>query len=548
MENLLYVDNENTLKVALYCRLSKDDGDKAESNSITNQKALLQDYVINKLEDVKYYKEYVDDGYTGLNTNRPSFMSMIEDIKLGSINCVIVKDLSRFGRNSWEVGKYIEQIFPFLNVRFISVNDLLDSAYERLEDNMLLPFKNIINEAYSRDISQKVRSQFVIKRKKGDFIGNFAPYGYKKSESNRNRLVIDEEVANIIKSIFKWKIEGITNAKIAEKLNSLGVLAPMDYKNSIGLNYNTVFKRNKKTLWEYNTINRILVNEVYIGHTVQGKKKSPNLKVKKHFDVHKDEWIKVCDTHEPIISISDFNLVQELLKNDTKKSPNADSLHIFSGILKCKDCGDTMVRSIVKSKGKIYTYYICSTYKYKKSCTNHRIAENKLIKATKAAINNEISYVIQIEDVVQKIDKLELKNITISNLSKQFENLENEIKNYEKYKKGLIETYSKKLIDENFFISNMKNYSSKIEEVEQQIENLKAEITEAENREYKLNNIAENFKKYKGFNELTRSLVISLIEKIEVSENKEITISFKHSDDCIMYKELVKEVINGESK
>ncbi len=340
MENLIYVDNENTLKVALYCRLSKDDGDKAESNSITNQKALLQDYVLNKLEDVKYYKEYVDDGYTGLNTNRPNFMSMIEDIKQGSINCVVVKDLSRFGRNSWEVGKYIEQIFPFLSVRFISINDVLDSAHERLEDNMLLPFRNIINEAYSRDISQKVRSQFVIKRKKGDFIGNFAPYGYKKSENNRNRLVIDEDVANIIKNIFRWKIEGITNANIAEKLNSLGVLAPMDYKISIGLNYNTAFKTNKKTLWEYNTINRILVNEVYIGHTVQGKKKSPNLKVKKHFDVNKDDWVKVCDTHEPIISIADFNLVQELLKNDTKKSPNEDSLYIFSGILKCKDCGD----------------------------------------------------------------------------------------------------------------------------------------------------------------------------------------------------------------
>ncbi len=155
---------------------------------------------------------------------------------------------------------------------------------------------------------------------------------------------------------------------------------------------------------------------------------------------------------------------------------------------------------------------------------------------------------VQIDDVVQNIEKLELKNITMSNLSKQFKNLESEIKNYEKYKKGLIETYSKKLIDENFFISNMKSYSKKIEVVEQQIENLKAEIIEAENKEYDLNNIAETFKKYRGFKELNRSLVIGLIEKIEVAENKEITISFKHSDDFLMYKDLIGEVINGESK
>ncbi len=545
MKNLIVINEKKSLKVALYSRLSKDDGDKAESNSITNQRALLLDYTTNKLEDVKCYKEYVDDGYTGLNTDRPSFIEMIDDIKQGLINCVVVKDLSRFGRNSWEVGRYLEQIFPFLNVRFIAVNDLLDSETENFSNNMLIPFKNLINEAYSRDISQKVRSQLDIKRKQGDFISNFAPYGYIKDSKNKNKLVIDENVENVIRDIFKWRIEGSTNLIIADKLNSMGVLSPMEYKKSIGLNYDIAFKVHEKALWNHSAIGRILVNEVYIGNLIQGKTKSPNLKVKKNFAVSKDKQFRVCGTHEPIISRNDFDLVQEILKTDTKKSPNSDKLNVFSGVLKCNDCGESMVRSTAKSKGLKYFYYICGGNKYKKTCSSHRIAEDKVLTAVIFAINNEINVVTEIEKIITNIETVDLKNKTKSNLNNQLDNLNKELENYERYKKALFETYSKELIDEKFFKSNMETYAKQIVDVENKIEVVINELSDLNNKEYQFNNIAEHFIKYREFKEVTRALMVSLVETIEVTDEKNIIINFRHNKEFLFYKDLALEVSNG---
>ncbi len=538
------IDEEKMLKVALYARLSKDDGDKVESNSITNQRALLQDYVT-KLVGVEYYKEYVDDGYTGLNTDRPSFMEMIEDIKKGSINCVIVKDLSRFGRNSWEVGRYLEQIFPFLNVRFISINDMLDSKNDNLSNNMLVPFKNMINEAYSRDISQKVRSQFDIKRKQGEFISNFAPYGYKKDSENKNKLVVDENATNIVKNIFKWKIEGNTNLVIADKLNSMGVLSPMEYKKSVGLKYDTVFKTSNKAKWSHTTIGRILANEVYIGNLIQGKTKSPNLKVKKYFPVSEEEQIKVCDTHEAIISQNDFLLVQELLKSDVKKSPNSDKVYTFSGILKCNDCGENMVRSTSTSKGLKYFYYVCAGNKYRKTCKSHRVAEDKLLKAVTIAINNEMNYLTKTDEIISNLENVYLKNSAKGSLNNQIFNLKSEIENVERYRRGLLETYSKNLIDEKFFKQNMDYYSNKIKDIENKIETVEKELNEINEKEYQFSDIAERFIKNREFKEISRTLIVSLVESIKVTENKEIIISFRHKKEFQLYKDLALEVCNG---
>ncbi len=544
MKNLIKENSQ--LKVALYARLSKDDGENGESNSITNQKALLKDYADNNLLNVVHMEYYVDDGYTGLNTNRPSFIKMIEDIKLGAINCVVVKDLSRFGRNSWEVGRYLEQIFPFLNVRFVAINDSLDSNSEKFSDNMLIPFKNMINEAYSRDISSKIRSQFEIKRKNGDFIGNFAPYGYKKSQENHNKLVIDEEVVYVIKDIFKWKIEGYNNLKIAEKLNDFGVLSPYEYKQHKGFNYDIAFKTYAKALWSSNAIGRILSNEVYIGNVVQGKKRTPNLKVKKFFNVPKDEWVRVEGTHDAIISKEDFNLVQELLNIDTKKSPNEDELFVFAGLLKCSDCGETMVRINTTDKGKKYYYYVCSSYKYKKECKSHRISEKKLFESIKEAINFEISYITNLENVFANIEKSTLKNISIVNLNKQLESLELEIQTYEKYKKGLIEVYSKNMVEEDFFINNMETYKKAIEEINIAILNVQEELLDIRDKDFEVNEILKTFKEYKGFKELTRKLVINIIDKIIIMENKEVYTIFKHSNKLDIYKEFdLGGVVNG---
>lgn len=217
-------------------------------------------------------REYADDGYSGVTFDRPQFQEMMEDVKNKKINCIIVKDLSRFGRNYIEVGKYLEQVFPFLGIRFIAITDGTDTGKKQTDaEQFVLPFKNLFNDSYCRDISTKVRSQLAIKRKNGQYVGNFACYGYLKDPADHNHLVIDQDTAPVIQQIFFWKINGLSAARIADKLNSLGVLCPMEYKKSLGMRVNTQFRTNDKAKWAAQTIQRILRNEVYIGTMTQTK-------------------------------------------------------------------------------------------------------------------------------------------------------------------------------------------------------------------------------------------------------------------------------------
>lgn len=265
---------------AEYTRLSRDDGDKAESNSITSQKEIIRDYVRRHPEFV-IVKEYADDGYSGVNFERPGFKQMMEDIKAKKIDCVICKDLSRFARNYIDAGRYLEKIFPFMGVRFIAINDNYDSCGEKAQsDALIVPFKNLINDAYCRDISVKIRSQLDIKRKMGDFIGAFAPYGYRKDEANRNRLVVDEEAARTVELIFRLRIQGLCNSAIADRLNSMGILSPMEYKQAQGFNYSCGFRSNEQAQWSPMLVKRILSNEIYIGTLIQHKSGTPNHKIK----------------------------------------------------------------------------------------------------------------------------------------------------------------------------------------------------------------------------------------------------------------------------
>lgn len=267
--------------VAVYTRLSREDGDKTESNSITSQKEMIRDYVL-KHKEMVIVREYADDGFSGVNFDRPGFKEMMEDIKKKKVNCIICKDLSRFGRNYVDAGRYLEKIFPFMGVRFIAINDNYDSNGEKSQqDSLIVPFKNLINDAYCRDISVKIRSQLDIKRKMGDFIGSFTTYGYKKDSENKNKLVIDEEAAHIVEYIFAQRIDGMCNSKIAEKLNDLGVPCPMEHKRKNGMKYHTGFRTNDRAYWTPVSIMRILTNEVYIGTLCQHKRGTPNHKVKR---------------------------------------------------------------------------------------------------------------------------------------------------------------------------------------------------------------------------------------------------------------------------
>lgn len=337
---MIYQKGSNLFNVAIYIRLSREDGDKEESDSVGNQRKLLTEYV-NKHDDFILYDVYIDDGFTGTNFNRPDFHRMIADIEDNKVNCVVVKDLSRFGRDYIDTGRYLERIFPELNVRFISVTDNIDSMKQAYD--MLLPIKNIFNEQYARDISNKIQATVKSKQKAGEFIGAFTSYGYKKSPANKNKLVIDEYASEVVKRVFTMYAQGIGKQSIAKILNAEGILCPSEYKKLNGENYKNCNRLEKTSYWTYSTIKVMLQNELYIGNMVQGKKHQ-RMRSKQR-PVEKENWIRVENTHEPIIDRQLWDKVQKLL---TKKHRDIDletNKNIFAGFIKCGDCGRAMMKN-----------------------------------------------------------------------------------------------------------------------------------------------------------------------------------------------------------
>ena len=393
----------------LYLRLSRDDGDKEESNSITGQRELLRDFIRTRPE-LREYAVRIDDGFTGSNFERPSFKKMLEDVKAGRTNCIIVKDLSRFGRNYLDAGEYIEKIFPFLGVRFIAVNDNYDSfGGKSASDELVIPFKNLINEAYCRDISVKVRTQLEVKRKSGQYIGAFAVYGYLKDETDKNHLIVDEYAADIVRDIFSWKLEGMSPQDIATRLNRNGVLSPMEYEKSLGMKFATSFKANPQAAWSANAVLRILKNPVYTGVLIQGKETTPSYKVRKRITKPENEWAVVSDTHEAIIERRDFDSVQKALSLDTRRSPGDSAVQLFSGMVFCGECGASMVRKTVPSGNKKYVYYVCAAHKQDKTCSPHRMRDEALTDIVLETLQQYIRNVVDLDDILAMTDTAPLR-------------------------------------------------------------------------------------------------------------------------------------------
>ena len=373
----------------LYLRLSKEDGDKEESFSITNQRALLLAHA-QILDDITITTEKVDDGWSGANFQRPGFVEMMEEIRQGKVNCVIVKDLTRFGRNFGESGKYIEHVFPFLGVRFISVNDGIDSANKQGRgDDILVPFLNLISDAYARDISIKIRSQLEDKRRRGEFVGAFAPYGYQRDKNSPGKLAIDKTAAPVVKMIYDCKLDGQSAEHIAGRLNVLGIPSPMAHKKSCGHNFSTPFAPSDKTdstKWFAPTVLRILKDERYTGVMVQGKVATPNHKVKKKLVKPAQDWARVERTHEGIVSPWDFKLVQKQLERDTRTPARGPSVLPFSGMARCGLCGENMVRKTSHAGGRAYVYLVCC-----RRCKRSRVRENALANCVEAALQTELT-------------------------------------------------------------------------------------------------------------------------------------------------------------
>lgn len=517
----------NLFNVAIYIRLSREDGDKEESDSVGNQRKLLTEYV-SRHDDFILYDIYIDDGFTGTNFNRPAFQKMITDIEDKKVNCVVVKDLSRFGRDYIDTGRYLERIFPELGVRFISVSDNIDSIKQAYD--MLLPIKNIFNEQYARDISNKIQATVKSKQKAGEFIGAFTSYGYKKSPVNKNKLVIDEYASEVVKRIFAMYAQGLGKQSIAKQLNAEGILCPSEYKKLNGENYKNCNRLKTTSYWTYSTINTMLHNEMYIGNMIQGKKHQ-RMRGKQR-KVDKENWVRVENTHEPIIDRDTWDKVQKLLSKKHRDIDLETNKNIFAGFIKCGDCGRSMMKNFWRRAdgSKSYSFY-CGTYKRsgKDYCTPHTLPFQVLNDIVLGDLKAIIRNVENLQELIKKqsCTELKIRNSTNTELIK----VKSELERVKKLKKSIYEDYKDELISKEEYLSYREDYQQKEALYSKQIQTL-----EAKKKETVTENIFETpwlkrLLELKDIEELDRDIVVGMIDEITVYENRKIKIRYNFGDE-----------------
>ena len=544
MYNALPISNQKTksFRVGLYMRLSREDGDKEESSSVTNQREMLKRYV-SEQPNFFIVKEYVDDGWTGANFDRPKFKEMIADIEAGIIDTVITKDLSRLGRERLGVGHYTEIYFPEHNVRYIALLDNIDTYFDAGMNDMA-PFKGVINDMYVRDISKKIRSSLIERKKAGNFLGVTAPYGYEKDSNNKFHLVINEKEAEIVKRVFRLYLEGNGLTRIAQILTKDGIPVPGESRD-IGKTRRTALYSS----WKQTTIRRILDNRVYLGELVQFKRRKINYKSKRRITVPEEERYICKGTHEAIIDEESFNAVQNILKkNKSFKGTKHD--YLFKGLLFCSECGArlnvTYSNYALKRYGEYRYTTICYSYSrlYSDICTRHSNSipelEEVLIKHIKEVCSRYINENLQDEliSMAKKQKQFELKQITNE---KKLETLEQKISDIGLYIKNLYMDKVKGVVSENDYVSLVADFTKDRDNLIKEKEEL---IKIINNQKPQINETAKIERLAKEFLSLerpTKQLLNELIEKITISENKKINIYFKFNELNEM-KEIKKKI------
>ena len=503
-------------KVGIYLRLSKEDEKKEESNSITSQREIITNYT--KQNNLKIIDEYIDDGFTGTNFNRIGFNRLIKDIKKKRINMVIVKDLSRLGRDHIEFGTYVEKFFPENNIRLVAIGDMYDSSSIDKNNATMILFKSMYNEMYVKDISDKIKMSIYTKRKMGQFLGAVAPYGYVKDKLDYHKLVIDEYSASIVKRIYNMFVKGNSISSICRTLTNEKIPIPSVYKN-----LNRGLKSTCYGEWTNRTITDILTNPTYIGNLTQGRLKKVNYKSKKIIHTKKEDWITVDNSCPKIIEENIFNQVQKIFnsnKNKTKKSQDI----LLKGLVRCKECNHTIgfrKQKIERKKDTIYkTYGNCNYYlkhRYSNACTPHSInyndLENIIIKEINKVINNIDKEIIK-ENLEKNIIKKENNyenNIKINNLKKE---IENNLKRLDKIYLDKIDN----LIDKEMY---ERIYNSIIETNKKYTKEIKILTTrKTTQKEINTNEIIDKYLK------INRNLLSTIINHINIDEDKNIEIYF----------------------
>ena len=529
-------------KAADYARISREDGDKEESDSIGTQFDIIDDYIAHN-DDITFIDRYSDDGWSGTNFDRPDFMRLMEDIKKGKINCVIVKDLSRLGRNYILVGQYLEMIFPMLNIRFISVNDRIDSIKDPASiNNALVSFKNVMNDEYCRDISNKVRSSLDRKRSKGEFIGSFASYGYMKDPDDHHHLIVDPVAAEVVKNIFDWFLQGMSIIGIAKRLNHMGIPNPSAYKRQCGLNYKHPAGQ-LDSAWPDSSVKRVLKNRLYVGDMVQNKNRTKSYKVQVSVAFPEENWVIVPNMHEAIIDREKFETVQQLLMRDTRTSPGINHVSIFAGYIRCADCLRAMgKKSVAQSYGK-YHYYVCQTFRKagRNLCTKHTIREKQLYDAVLATIQSQIDLAVSMDQLVNDLKSQNVRAAKSSRLEKMLQLKEDEYEKVSRCRIDLYPDWKAGILSKDEYLSLKAKIGEQLEQIEIAIANIKEEISKYQSAPVSENKFISSFLRYRNIQVLTREVIVELIEMIYVHEGGTITIQFKYQDEYQRLLDLIDE-------
>ena len=511
--------NNIDYKVGIYIRLSREDEEKEkyqESESIGNQRTLLMEYI--KENKLNFVSEYVDDGVSGTSFDRPAFNRMISDIEAGKINMIITKDLSRLGRNYVQSGLYIENYFPEHEVRFVAILDNIDTAYDN-SNNDIAPFKSILNEMYAKDTSKKINSVLQTKRNNGEYLGT-APYGYKKDPENKYHLIIDEEAANVVKLIYEKYLSGFGTMQIADYLSEKKIPIPSDYNKR-----NRGIKSLTYGLWQQSTVRFILSNEIYTGAVIQGKRKKVSFKSKKFIDLPEEDWIKIDNMHEAIISKEDFEMAKKVI-NATKGSRVVQNDYLFKGLLRCYDCkGYIGIRSPDKH-GNVYgrcqrygrfgKFDVCSPHNF-----NYQVFEEQMLDVLRE-VCREYTNKKQLEEIAKQAKKREAKELDIN---KQIEFFKKTIENETKKLEVMYDDRLAEIISLDEYMKNAKRIKENVKSYEENIKNLEKELSgeNTKNKEIQLDNLIEEFL---GMQRPSKEIIREFIERIEIHSDKQVDIYF----------------------
>lgn len=546
-------ETEKIYQTALYVRLSVLDSGKKDSDTAETQERLLRQFIEGK-PNFSLFSVYLDNGESGVTFTRNGFERMMEDVRAGQVDCIIVKDLSRFGRNYIETGEYLEKIFPFLGVRFIAVNDGIDTADPASVDSLALHLKNLVNDVYARDISAKISSVLHGKQECGEFIGTWAAYGYQKSTEDRHRLVIDEKTAPVVRNIFAWRVQGLSYQEIARRLTGQGVPSPSQYRYAQGVMKN---KRFANVPWRIGTIKLITGNEVYLGHTVQGRKQESLAQGQKQKKLPKEEWCIVKNTHEAIVDQFTFDQVQQM--NRTRKQQYQEKQgcfgnlgnteNILKGLVYCGNCGRRLVRYrfVRENKRKAprlhagYSY-ICPIHAaFPLQCGFGRIREQELYDAVLEAIRVQVQLAGDMEKMAAESGVRKQLGWKQECLQSQIGQMETELGKIRQYREKLYDDYADGLMGEQDYVYAQERYQEKETKLREQVLELEQSCHSLHKQRPENNPWLKNMLQFRDIGKLTREMAVALIEKITVYQNAALHIDFRFQEDRQKLRECLAE-------